>query len=258
VTEPEPDWRQRKKAETRDRIRGCALRLFLEQGYEATTVEQIAAAAGVSQMTFFRYFPAKEDVALADSYDPMIARLLEQTPADWPLLQRIRVVLVQGLAQVYETDRDALLAQNRLIAATPALRDRLWADKIATQQLFLRALGRASPATPPACGPGSWSRPAWPRPAPPSSPGSRTTAPPNCPICSVRPSRPSPTLRNRLPGANAQVAGNARPPSVHWDEFDFVSRATISRAIVGCLLIDNILWPVRRCKRAGHRWSRPG
>jgi AcrR family transcriptional regulator len=141
VTEPEPDWRQRKKAETRDRIRACALRLFLEQGYDATTVEQIAAAAGVSHMTFFRYFPAKEDVALSDSYDPLIARLLEQTPAAWPLLQRIRAALLQGLAQVYETDRDTLLAQNKLIAATPALRDRLWADQIATQQLFLQALG---------------------------------------------------------------------------------------------------------------------
>ena len=141
MTEPEPDWRQRKKAETRDRIRGCALRLFLEQGYDATTVEQIAAAAGVSHMTFFRYFPAKEDVVLSDSYDPMIARLLEQTPVGWPLLQRIRAALREGLAQVYETDRDTLLAQNKLIAATPALRDRLWADQIAAQQLFLRALG---------------------------------------------------------------------------------------------------------------------
>jgi AcrR family transcriptional regulator len=141
VTEPEPDWRQRKKAETRDRIRGCALRLFLEQGYDATTVEQIAAAAGVSHMTFFRYFPVKEDVVLSDSYDPLIARLLEQTPAAWPVLQRIRAALLQGLARVYETDRDTLLAQNKLIAATPALRDRLWADQIATQQLFLQALG---------------------------------------------------------------------------------------------------------------------
>jgi AcrR family transcriptional regulator len=140
-TEPGPDWRQRKKAETRDRIRGCALRLFLERGYDATTVEQIAAAAGVSHMTFFRYFPAKEDVVLSDSYDPLIARLLEQTPADWPLLQRIRAALLEGLAQVYEGDRDTLLAQNKLIAATPALRDRLWADQIATQRLFLRALG---------------------------------------------------------------------------------------------------------------------
>ena len=144
-TEPGPDWRQRKKAETRDRIRGCALRLFLERGYDATTVEQIAAAAGVSHMTFFRYFPAKEDVVLSDSYDPLIAARLEQTPATWPLLQRIRAVLVQGLAQVYEADRDTLLAQNKLIAATPALRDRLWADQIATQQFFLDVLVGAEP-----------------------------------------------------------------------------------------------------------------
>jgi AcrR family transcriptional regulator len=138
--EPEPDWRQRKKAETRERIRACALRLFLEQGYDATTVEQVAAAAGVSHMTFFRYFPAKEDVVLSDSYDPLIARLLEQTPAAWPVRQRIRAALLQGLAQVYQTDRDTLLAQNKLIAATPALRDRLWADQIATQQFFLDVL----------------------------------------------------------------------------------------------------------------------
>ena len=46
MTDLQPDWRQRKKAATRDRIRASALRLFGEQGYDATTVEQIAAAAG--------------------------------------------------------------------------------------------------------------------------------------------------------------------------------------------------------------------
>ena len=140
MTEPEPDWRQRKKTATRDRIRASALRLFREQGYDATTVEQIAAAADVSHMTFFRYFPTKEDVALSDSYDPLIADVLAQTPATWPLVQRIRAVLVQGLRQVYDTERDALLAQNKLIVSTPALRERLWADQIATQQLILQAL----------------------------------------------------------------------------------------------------------------------
>ena len=139
--EPEPDWRQRKKAATRDRIRASALRLFREQGYDATTVEQIAAAAGVSHMTFFRYFPAKEDVALSDSYDPLIASHIAQTPATWPLIRRIRTVLVQGLRQVYGTERDTMLAQNKLIVSTPALRERLWADQIATQQLILQALG---------------------------------------------------------------------------------------------------------------------
>jgi AcrR family transcriptional regulator len=140
VSEPEPDWRQRKKSATRDRIRASALRLFREQGYDATTVEQIATAAGVSHMTFFRYFPTKDDVALSDSYDPLIASLIAQTPAAWPLVKRVRTVLVQGLRQVYSTDRDAFLAQNRLIVSTPALRDRLWADQIATQQLILQAL----------------------------------------------------------------------------------------------------------------------
>jgi AcrR family transcriptional regulator len=140
VTEPEPDWRQRKKTATRDRIRASALRLFHEQGYDATTVEQIAAAAGVSHVTFFRYFPTKEDVALSDSYDPLIASFIAQTPSAWPLTQRIRAVLVQGLRQVYGTDRDTLLAQNKLIVSTPALRERLWAQQIATQQLILQAL----------------------------------------------------------------------------------------------------------------------
>jgi AcrR family transcriptional regulator len=140
VTETEPDWRQRKKTATRDRLRASALRLFGEQGYEATTVEQIAAAAGVSHMTFFRYFPSKEDVVLSDAYDPVIASLIAQTPAAWPLIRRIRTVLVGGLRQIYSTERGTLLAQNKLVVSTPALRARLWADQIATQQLILQAL----------------------------------------------------------------------------------------------------------------------
>jgi AcrR family transcriptional regulator len=140
VTEAEPDWRQRKKAATSDRIRACALRLFREQGYDATTVEQIAAAAGVSHMTFFRYFPTKENVALSDSYDPLIASFIAQTPATWPLVERIRAVLVQGLRMIYDTDRDTLLAQVKLIVSTPALRERQWAGQLATQEAILEAL----------------------------------------------------------------------------------------------------------------------
>jgi AcrR family transcriptional regulator len=148
VTQPGPDWRQRKKTATRDRIRASALRLFREQGYNATTVEQIAADAGVSHMTFFRYFPTKEDVALSDSYDPLIAGLIAQTPASWPLIKRIRTVLAEGLRQIYGTERDTLLAQNKLVVSTPALRERLWADQIATQQLILQALSAGQDGPP--------------------------------------------------------------------------------------------------------------
>jgi len=91
-------------------------------------------------MTFFRCFPAKEDVALSDSYDPLIARSIAQTPAAWPLIQRIRAVLVDGFRLVYDNARDSLLAQNKLVVSTPALRERMWAGQIATQEVILQAL----------------------------------------------------------------------------------------------------------------------
>jgi len=78
---------------------------------------------------------------VSDSYDPLLAGLLEQTPAGWPLIDRVRAALLRGLRQLYDADRDTLLAQNKLIVSTPALRDRLWANQIATQQLILQALG---------------------------------------------------------------------------------------------------------------------
>lgn len=142
---PDPDWRQRKKNATRERVRASALRLFHEQGYDATTVEQIAAAAGVSHMTFFRYFPTKEDVALSDGYDPLIAGMIADTPATWPVTDRVRAALVDGFRQIYDTIRETLLAQTKLIVTTPALRERLWANQMATQQLILDALGKGRP-----------------------------------------------------------------------------------------------------------------
>jgi AcrR family transcriptional regulator len=148
MSEPGSDWRKRKKLATRERVRTCALRLFQEQGYEATTVEQIAAAARVSHMTVFRYFPTKEDVALSDSYDPLIVELLLQTPATRPLIDRVRAALLQGLGQLYESDRDMLLSQNKLIVSTPALRERLWANQLTTQEAILQALNAGNEDTP--------------------------------------------------------------------------------------------------------------
>jgi AcrR family transcriptional regulator len=77
--------RARKKQKTRESIQREAMRLFGKQGYDQTTVEQIAAAADISPSTFFNYFPTKEDVVLYDAYDPVLASLLLERPADEPL-----------------------------------------------------------------------------------------------------------------------------------------------------------------------------
>ncbi|OBJ67689.1 TetR/AcrR family transcriptional regulator [Mycobacterium sp. 1274756.6] len=144
-----PDWRARKKAATRRAIQQHALALFAEQGYEATTVEQIAAAAGVSHMTFFRHFPQKEAVVEADDYDPLMARLLAARPADEPPLVALHAALRQTYAQVLAVDRAAMAARVRLVLDTPALRSRLWIAQESTVALFAGGLAaRAGLAEP--------------------------------------------------------------------------------------------------------------
>ncbi|MEU7923683.1 TetR family transcriptional regulator [Micromonospora sp. NPDC049107] len=116
------------------------MRLFLEKGFDATTVEEIAAASGVSHMTFFRYFPTKEDAALEDGYDPMIADLIAERPADEPAIDKIRHALTHGLNQLYDSEREVLLSRMRLVHQTPALRAGTGQRRDADQQLLIKAL----------------------------------------------------------------------------------------------------------------------
>src|ERR1700751_5746065 len=81
--------RERKKIKTRQAIRREAFRLIDENGYAATTIEQIAEAAEVSPSTFFRYFPSKESLLLADDLDPLILAAFEAQPPDLSLIQAI-------------------------------------------------------------------------------------------------------------------------------------------------------------------------
>jgi AcrR family transcriptional regulator len=87
--------RERKKARTRAAIREHALRLFREQGYQATTVEQIAEAAEVSPSTFFRYFPTKEDVVLQDDFDLIAIEAFEAQPANMSVIAAYRAAAKQ-------------------------------------------------------------------------------------------------------------------------------------------------------------------
>src|SRR5437899_5627900 len=74
--------RERKKLKTRAAIQKEALRLFLEKGYEATTIEDIAEAVEISPSTFFNYFPSKEAVVFQDDLDPVIFAAFNAQPAD--------------------------------------------------------------------------------------------------------------------------------------------------------------------------------
>ncbi|WP_410539921.1 TetR/AcrR family transcriptional regulator [Streptomyces sp. KL2] len=142
---PPTGLRARKKAQVRRTIQEQALRLFLSKGYENTTVEEIAAAAGVSHMTFFRHFPTKEAVVETDDYDPMIIQLIERRPPDEDALTALHRALIQGLEAVYAGDKDALLVRARLILTTPALRARVWENQYATERLFAEALAARQP-----------------------------------------------------------------------------------------------------------------
>ncbi|HET7474853.1 MAG TPA: TetR family transcriptional regulator [Dermatophilaceae bacterium] len=134
--------RAAKKAATRRSIQREALRLFLADGYDATTVEQIAAAAGVSHMTFFRYFPTKESVVDTDDYDPLVAGLIEGRPAAEDEVAAIHRAVSTGLRAILPEDREALLERSRLILSTPQLRARQADNQHQTRVLFASALAR--------------------------------------------------------------------------------------------------------------------
>ena len=116
--EPTMTLRERKKLATWRAIQSAALRLFDEQGYEATTVEQIAAAADVSRATFFNYFAGK-DATLLDQ-DPQERRewqdLMAERPADESLWDSLSAILT-GFC---ESLRDRMPLQRRLKAESPA------------------------------------------------------------------------------------------------------------------------------------------
>jgi len=119
--------RERKKQKTREAIQREALRLFQAQGYSATTIEQIAAAAEISPSTFFNYFPTKEDVVLYDNYDPILISQLAARPPGELLSASFRRAL-DSLGAVMERDRETILARARLWVETPELRTRIWEE----------------------------------------------------------------------------------------------------------------------------------
>jgi AcrR family transcriptional regulator len=138
--------RERKKAKTRAAIQRHALRLFREQGYEATTVSQIAEAAEISPSTFFRYFPTKEDVALYDDLDPVFIAAFEAQPPELAPFQAMRGALIAALASLPADEMEQQLERGRLALTVPELRMRMLdqvADSVTLMaEMLAKRLGR--------------------------------------------------------------------------------------------------------------------
>lgn len=117
--------RERKKAKTRAAIQEHALRLFREQGYHQTTVEQIADAAEVSPSTFFRYFPTKEDVVLFDATDAVMLDRLAGQPRDIGLIESIRRAIREVYSGLPEEQLQREHERQELTMAVPELRSRM-------------------------------------------------------------------------------------------------------------------------------------
>jgi AcrR family transcriptional regulator len=133
--------RERKRIQTRQRLTEAAMKLFLERGFEATTLDDIAAAAEVSRRTFFHYFTSKEEVVF-DWQDEQSAALLavvaDIEPGRSPLeaAENAILAIIGGLAH------DQALAVARLVQGSPALMARDQLKNVLMEQALGEVLAR--------------------------------------------------------------------------------------------------------------------
>ncbi|WP_456636757.1 TetR family transcriptional regulator [Bradyrhizobium sp. USDA 10063] len=133
-----PGLRARKRQETREKLTRAAMALFLERGFEATTLDDIVAAADISRRTFFHYFASKEDVVFAwqeESTAALIAAVAAR-PADESMLAAAESAII---AMVGQLDPGEAVAMARLKRDNPALQAR---DQVKYEKLE-RALADA-------------------------------------------------------------------------------------------------------------------
>ncbi|CAM5490299.1 putative HTH-type transcriptional regulator TcmR [Streptomyces afghaniensis 772] len=136
--------RERKKIKTRQAIRAATYALIEEQGYDATTVEQIADRAEVSPSTVFRYFPTKEDIVITDEWDPVILAELRARPEDESWADVLRHVMRTALDLSLAEEPEVTRLRSRLGVEVPAVRARMTESMAATGRLLREALAERS------------------------------------------------------------------------------------------------------------------
>ncbi|WP_187285197.1 TetR/AcrR family transcriptional regulator [Streptomyces sp. OR43] len=139
--------RERKKQLTYQAVSDAAIALFLERGFDKVSVAEIAAAADISKPTLFRYFPAKEDLALhrfADHEDESARVVAGRAEGESPL-DALRRHYLDGLERRDPVtglcDVPQVLAFHRLLYGTPSLVARLYGYQSRSEAALARALG---------------------------------------------------------------------------------------------------------------------
>ncbi|MEU1083125.1 TetR/AcrR family transcriptional regulator [Streptomyces sp. NPDC005908] len=137
---PRPGLRERKKIKTREAIRTATYALVEQQGYDSTTIEQIAERAEVSPSTVFRYFPTKEDIVVTDEYDEPLLAELAARPADEPWADSVRYVIRKTIQLAVAEQPDVTVLRSRLMVEVPAVRSRMAESLSETGRLLTEAI----------------------------------------------------------------------------------------------------------------------
>ncbi len=140
MTIPSLGLRERKKWQTRQAIRREALRLFTEQGFADTTVEQIAEAAEISPRTFYRYFRVKEAVLISADHSPLIVAAFIEAPRDLTPIAAYEYAVTEVFGSLSEEDRVADLLGQQLLYQVPEAHGLIYAELITLIGLITDAL----------------------------------------------------------------------------------------------------------------------
>lgn len=144
--------RERTRRLVQTELTSVAQDLFVAQGYDGTTVDQIAAAAGMSKRTFFRYFPSKDDLVIGkyDLFADRMAEALDDRPVDEPVWESLRRVFDITLDYVQDDHQRARNdAMDEIVRSTPQLYARYLEKMQRVQELLIgrvavRLAGRSS------------------------------------------------------------------------------------------------------------------
>ncbi len=134
------DWRSRRWEATHQKIYDAAMRLFLDNGFDQTSVAQIAAGAGVSVPTFYAHYPSKEHLVMQLPTAEEIRELVTALPTELPLPERVRYASTMWFSAWGPEFRAAQLVRWQLIAGNPSLRTRAAEFERVTAGLITEAL----------------------------------------------------------------------------------------------------------------------